>query len=109
MDVFGPFIRECCVVHKNAEVWASDLLKAYKAWCIDDGTKEQSQHKLGRYLTNKGYIVDGSSGRVKRLGIGLLVRSDLSDLSDLSSGNSYIESAYNDFSGKGQNPQNPQK
>jgi len=85
MDVFGPFVRECCVVHPNAEVWASDLLKAYKAWCLDGGLKEYSQHKLGRYLTAKGYPVDGSSGRIKRLGIGLRVRPDLSDLSDFSS------------------------
>ena len=73
MDVFGPFLAECCVIHKNAEVWSSQLWAAYKDWCAGAGVKEQTQHKLGRYLTAKGFGSDESSGRTKRLGIGLCI------------------------------------
>ena len=109
MDVFGPFIRECCVIHPHAEVWANDLWNAYKAWCANAGVKEHNQTKFGRYLTANRWRADGTSGRIKRLGIGLRdIHSDSSDSSD-----SYPESSYNKtitryFSGKGQNPQNPQ-
>ena len=70
MDVFGPFIAECCVVHPQAEVKASDLWTAYKAWCAENGMREQSQHKLGRYLNAKDIRIERSNG-IKRLGIGL--------------------------------------
>jgi putative DNA primase/helicase len=73
MDVFGPFITECCVIHKNAEVWSAELWAAYKNWCAVAGVKEQTQHKLGRYLSGKGFCSDESSGRTKRLGIGLRI------------------------------------
>ena len=101
MDVFGPFIVECCVLHRNAEVWASDLWATYKAWCASNGMKEQSQHKLGRYLANKGYRAENLGGRVKRLGIGLKPRHEDYDDYDLSSGKSPIEAPYSDFPGKG--------
>lgn len=71
MDVFGPFIAECCVIHRNAEVRASELWTAYKGWCAENGVKEQSQHKLGKYLNAKGTRIERSNG-IKRLGIGLL-------------------------------------
>ena len=71
MDVFGPFIAECCVIHRNAEVRANELWNAYKAWCAENGVKEQSQHKLGKYLNAKGTHIERSNG-IKRIGIGLL-------------------------------------
>ena len=71
MDVFGPFIAECCVIHRNAEVRASELWAAYKAWCAENGVKEQSQHKLGKYLNAKGTRIEKMDYGVKRLGIGL--------------------------------------
>ena len=73
MDVFGPFIQECCVVHRNAEVWANDLWNTYRVWCAEAGVREQSQTKLGNYLTSKGFIKEGGH-RVKRIGIGLSPR-----------------------------------
>ena len=78
MDVFGPFICECCVVHKNAEVWANDLWNAYRAWCANAGVREQSQTKLGNYLTSKGFNKEGSH-RVRRIGIGLLPKSSINN------------------------------
>lgn len=109
MDVFGPFIRECCVIHRNAEVWANDLWSAYKGWCADSGMREQTQNKLGRYLRSKGFITDESSGRVKRLGLGLRARSDHSDHSDLIPENPHIDTPYSDFLEKGQKGQKGQE
>ena len=109
MDVFGPFIRECCVIHPHAEVWANDLWNAYKAWCANAGVKEYSQTKFGRYLTANRWQADGTSGRIKRLGIGLRdIRSDSSDSSDSYPESPHREILYRDFSGNPQNPQNPQ-
>lgn len=73
MDVFGPFLAECCVIHRNAEVGATVLYEAYKTWCLDSGVTPFSQTKFGRYLTNKGFRDDGNiTGRgKKRIGIGL--------------------------------------
>ncbi|MCB1782350.1 MAG: hypothetical protein KDJ34_20130 [Candidatus Competibacteraceae bacterium] len=71
MDIFGPFIQECCVIHKFAEVRANDLWNAYKTWCAENSQREQSQHKFGRYLTGKGWRAEGAKP-VKRIGIGLL-------------------------------------
>ena len=71
MDVFGPFIRECCVIHREAEVRANNLWSAYKAWCADNSQREQNQTKFGKYLTAKGFTVERSNG-IKRMGIGLL-------------------------------------
>ena len=109
MDVFGPFIRECCVIHPHAEVWANDLWIAYKAWCANAGVKEHNQTKFGRYLTANRWQADGTSGRIKRLGIGLRdIRSDSSDSSDSYPESLHREILHRNFSGNPQNPQNPQ-
>lgn len=102
MDVFGPFIRECCVIHRTAEVRANELFNAYKAWCAENGIREQTQHKFGRYLSGKGWKTEGDKP-VKRVGIGLLERhhDDNYDNYDLSIGKSPIEPPYGDFSEKG--------
>lgn len=71
MDVFGPFIAERCVIHRAADVRASDLWNAYKAWCEESGAKEQTQTKFGKYLSANGFIVERSNG-IRRIGIGLL-------------------------------------
>jgi putative DNA primase/helicase len=78
MDIFEPFLAECCVIHKQAEVWASELWAAYRTWCADNGVKEQSQTRFGRYLTNKGFFPEKNpGGKIKRVGIGLRLEQDL--------------------------------
>ena len=74
MDVFGPFIAECCVIHKKSVVKASDLWKAYQSWCAENSQREQTQHKFGRYLTAKGWKTEGDKP-VKRVGIGLVEKA----------------------------------
>jgi hypothetical protein len=76
MDVFGPFILECCVIRRDASVWASELWSTYQVWCSENGVREESQNKLGRYLTSKGYVLENLGGRKRRLGIGLLSNSN---------------------------------
>ena len=110
MDVFGPFIRECCVIHRDASVWASELKVAYQSWCASNGVREETQTKFGRYLTTKGWKADGSSGRVKRLGIGLKATdSDSSDSSDSKVEKVPYEASIGDSPDNPQNCQNPQK
>lgn len=82
MDIFGPFIAECCVVHRNAEVGANQLYSAYTAWCAENARRPENSNKFGRYLNIKNFKRDETSGRVKRLGIGLRAGSDHSDHSD---------------------------
>ena len=84
MDIFGPFLAECCVIHPHAEVWSSQLWAAYKEWCANNGIKEQSQTKLGKYLTAKGFFTERSiGGRTKRLGIGVRHTEDVKGLNSL--------------------------
>ncbi len=72
MDVFGPFLAECCVIHPHAEVWSSELSAAYKEWCLSNSVKEESQYKFTRYLSSKGFSMERSTGgKTKRIGIGL--------------------------------------
>ena len=102
MDVFGPFIAECCVINRAADVKAQDLWNAYRAWCADNGHREQTQHKFGRYLTAKGWKDEGTKP-VKRVGIGLLEKhhADHTDHTDLIPETSLIEPLYSDFPEKG--------
>lgn len=76
MDMFGQFIQDCCVIRRDASVWASELWSTYQVWCSENGVREESQNKLGRYLTSKGYILENLGGRKRRLGIGLLSNSN---------------------------------
>lgn len=110
MDVFGPFIAECCVVHKNSVVRASDLWKAYQAWCAENSQREQNQTKFGRYLTAKGWKTEGDKP-VKRVGIGLLDKrnSDSYDSYDGMAENPPIKTPYSDFQENYRNCRNPRK
>ncbi|HYQ90983.1 MAG TPA: phage/plasmid primase, P4 family [Candidatus Competibacteraceae bacterium] len=76
MDMFSQFIKECCVIRRDASVWASELKAAYQSWCADNGVREETQTKFGRYLTAKGYPPDNLGGRKRRLGIGLLLPNE---------------------------------
>ena len=78
-------------------------------WCVENARRPENSTKFGRYLTSKGFRADGTSGRVKRLGLGLRANSDSSDSSDSFSGNPLIKTPYSDFSENPQNYQNCQK
>jgi putative DNA primase/helicase len=110
MDVFGPFIAECCVIDARAAVSAKDLWTTYKTWCAENGKREQSQNKLGRYLTAKRWFAEGDKP-VKRIGIGLLEKhhGDHYDHYDHGTGNSPKEPFYGDFPDNPRNGRNPRK
>jgi putative DNA primase/helicase len=116
MDVFGPFIAECCVVHRNAEVRANDLWKAYQSWCAESSQREQNSTKLGKYLSSKGFVVERSNG-IKRIGIGLRDKhhSDPSEFGTVGTvgtvkpESSHRESHKGTFPPNPSNPSNPSK
>jgi putative DNA primase/helicase len=55
MDVLGAFIRDKCVVGLGAQVAASDLYGAYKAWCDVSGEKVLAARTFGLHLRERGF------------------------------------------------------
>ena len=62
MDVVARFIEEACVLHPQAEIKATYLYRAYKAWCDDNGERYESQTMFGRRLGERGFTKRGSNG-----------------------------------------------
>ena len=54
-DVIAQFLADCTVENESAKVKASDLYKAYKAWCEENGEDPISGNAFGRRMTEKGY------------------------------------------------------
>ena len=83
-DVFGPFIAEMCDILPEASVKSSRLYAAYKRWCAKNDQEEQSQTRLGNYLTAKGYLSDSNAtGRgAIRSGLDIKKAPDPEDAAD---------------------------
>jgi putative DNA primase/helicase len=79
MDVFGGFLRDCCVVEKKATVPTGQLYGAYKSWCEGTGEKALTQQKLAIVLADRG-LRRWRTGRVRGWS-GLALR-DMSDGGD---------------------------
>ncbi|MGH8480791.1 MAG: DNA primase family protein, partial [Gammaproteobacteria bacterium] len=71
MDVLAGFLEECCVLDRRAEAGASDLYRAYCAWCDASGERAESQTSFGGRLTERGLDRRKSLGIKVWLGIGL--------------------------------------
>ncbi len=70
-DTAAGFIRECCLVHREAKAAASALFEAYITWL---GDKLMTLKAFGQRMTEKGFErVGGHGGRVLYRGIGLPV------------------------------------
>jgi len=69
-DVLGAFISDRCITHPDAKSKASELYKAYMAWCVDANEKPTTLQLFGEAMTAKGYRVE-KRGIKWRLGIGL--------------------------------------
>ena len=54
-DVMGAFIDECCETGNGFEVGASDLYRAFKRWCEQNGEWCPSQTHFGRRLDDRGF------------------------------------------------------
>jgi putative DNA primase/helicase len=72
------FVGECCVLGEECWVVKKDLVRAYRGWCEDDGSRPMFGDVLIKELLNNypalstaQCIVDGQRARVLR-GIGLL-------------------------------------
>ncbi len=55
-DVLGRFIEDRCVLHERATASATDLYEAYQEWCAENGEKEESQNKFGRWLSGRELV-----------------------------------------------------
>jgi putative DNA primase/helicase len=53
-DLIGHFIADRCVLVPRAFVQASDLYRAFRAWCATTGERETTQHIFGRRLGDRG-------------------------------------------------------
>ncbi len=62
MDVIARFIKEACVLHPQAEIKATFLYRACKAWCEDNGERYESQTMFGRRLDERGFTKRVSGG-----------------------------------------------
>ena len=54
-DILADFLVERCVVDPQAWAKASDLHKAYTAWCEEGGHKAVNTTAFGRRLTERGF------------------------------------------------------
>ena len=55
MDVFGAFLKDRCVISKNAQVPTGQLYSEYKKWCEETGERPLSQQKLGGALADRNF------------------------------------------------------
>jgi putative DNA primase/helicase len=70
-DVFGAFLDERCLTSSELETPASDLYRAYKQWCEENGEHPSTQTKFGLALTERGFGTKRTRNGVIRRGIGL--------------------------------------
>ena len=76
-DALGLFLDACCTRVPHARTPASQLYKAYEAWCIENGQYCLKQAAFGRKLSELNIPAEkGSGGIVSRIGIGLTVDVD---------------------------------
>jgi hypothetical protein len=53
MDVLGAFLKDRCVVSKDAMIPAGQLYSEYETWCERTGERPLSQQKLGGALADR--------------------------------------------------------
>lgn len=75
MDVLAAFLTDCCVIHRNTKVKASELYHAYMQWCEDNGEQTENQRSFGMRLTERGFerYRGGTKGEFMWRGIGLSI------------------------------------
>ena len=71
MDLLAGFLEDCCVVHRNAEVGATELYNAYKGWAEAGGERIETQRKFGTRLAERGFAKEKIGGLVRWFGAGL--------------------------------------
>jgi putative DNA primase/helicase len=76
MDVLAAFLADCCVVHRNARVKASELYHIYTQWCEDNGEHVENQRSFGMRLSERGFERCKVKGLGWWRGIGIAVQED---------------------------------
>ncbi len=71
MDIIGNFLAECTVAEPGASVGATDLYKAYVAWCKQVQEQAETQRKFGEALGERGFRVERHCTTKRKLRLGL--------------------------------------
>lgn len=79
MDMLGEFLADRCVVSPTAQAPASDLYRAYRAWCEEAGHQPVSTTRFGLALGERGFERE-KRGTIRWTGIGLLDSGRLDSL-----------------------------
>lgn len=70
-DIILQFLSDCTIETDDAKVKASDLYKAFEAWCTESGEESITRTAFGRRMNEKGYV-KVKKQYVHYVGIGLL-------------------------------------
>jgi putative DNA primase/helicase len=71
MDILGIYIKERCIVNPMVSASSHDLFNDYKMWCEESREKALTQNRFGRKMTERGFVIDRSTSKRFRKGIGL--------------------------------------
>lgn len=55
MDIIAQFLEEKCVIDPTLRVKASDLYRAYSAWCEENNEQPLAQRNFGMRLSERGF------------------------------------------------------
>ena len=79
-DTFGQFIKDCCMVAKNAQAKASDLFGNYKVWNATNGQFKDTMNsrEFARELDIRGYTVKHTKDGNVYMGLSVLTKPEFS-------------------------------
>jgi putative DNA primase/helicase len=78
-DIIGEFLAECCVVEQDASVGATDLYRAYVAWCEQAKEHPESQRRFGDTLSERGFTSVRHRGTNRKTRVGVRLVSEQSE------------------------------
>ncbi len=61
-DVLGAFLEECCEIHENCIVKATDIFAAYRRWAESHGEFVGNQRKFGEAMTERKFKRQTNNG-----------------------------------------------
>ncbi len=76
MDLIGAFLSERCTLDPGASVGATDLYRAYCAWCEQGKEHPESQQRFGEALSERGYRVERHRVTNRKIRVGLRLLSE---------------------------------
>jgi putative DNA primase/helicase len=72
MDKIGAFIEACCVMGEEFRAPSSDVYKAFRSWCEDNGERAMGHRKFTQALEERGIRKGRTKTHRLYIGIGLL-------------------------------------